>query len=210
MIRNRKDCIRISHIAHLYFAFIPTPFYDNGNQPSILGCLYASSPTSAVAASVIIITKFGAVAADIHWIYTFVHLSVPIARKWALITIMPVIQQIKKYPSRVGKSIALYSSMATLGLSLGVAGPTMLDLGILVQDKVDIAYILPGRAGGYAIGSFLGLTFFPSFSSDYLLPPPSATRHPSSHLHRDTITLPGNKEETSLCVLLLILSGSNS
>lgn len=70
---------------------------------------------------------------------------------------MPVIQQIKMYPSRVGKSIALYSSMVTLGLSLGVAGPTMLDLGILVQGNEDIAYILPGRAGGYAIGSFLGL-----------------------------------------------------
>lgn len=74
------------------------------------------------------------------------------------IIIMPVIQQIKKYPSRVWKSLALYSSLVTLGLSLGVAGPTMLDLGILVQDDKNIAYILPGRAGGYAVGSFLGLT----------------------------------------------------
>lgn len=79
------------------------------------------------------------------------------------IIIMPVIQQIKKYPSRVWKSLALYSSLVTLGLSLGVAGPTMLDLGILVQDDKNIAYILPGRAGGYAVGSFLGLT--PFFSS---------------------------------------------
>ena len=80
---------------------------------------------------------------------------------------MPVIQQIKMYPARVGKSFALYSSMVTLGLSLGVAGPTMLDLGILVQDEKNIAYILPGRAGGYAIGSVIGLSSFEYFTCIY-------------------------------------------
>lgn len=118
---------------------------------------------------------------------------------WSELT-MPVIQQIKMYPSRVWKSVALYSSLVTLGLSLGVAGPTMLDLGILVQDSDNIAYILPGRAGGYAIGSFLGLTFFLCWSFNYSIE--------MNHFGFEEMEFPYFKDEEPTLTVWHILSTS--
>lgn len=70
---------------------------------------------------------------------------------------MAVIEQIKQHPTRVLKTIALYLNLIALGINLGMAGPTLLDLRILVQASIEeISYVLPGRAGGFAVGSFVG------------------------------------------------------
>ena len=72
---------------------------------------------------------------------------------------MPLLEQIRRHPLRVVKSLALYSSFVCIGMSLGIVGPTMLDLQLEVSTTIDkITYVLPGRAGGYAAGSFLGMS----------------------------------------------------
>ena len=69
---------------------------------------------------------------------------------------MAAIEQIKKYPIRVLKTLALYINLIALGLNNGIVGPTLLDLRILTQSSVsEIAYILPGRAAGFTVGSFV-------------------------------------------------------
>ena len=74
---------------------------------------------------------------------------------------MAAIDQMRRYPLRVLKTLLLYLNYLALGLSLGVPGPTLLDLQILVQASVsEISFVLPGRAGGFAIGSLLGETLY--------------------------------------------------
>lgn len=77
---------------------------------------------------------------------------------------MAIIDQIKLYPLRVLKSLSLYLSMMAIGLNLGMPGPTLLDLQILAQSSFsEISYIMPGRAGGFTIGSLLGkMLYFPT------------------------------------------------
>jgi len=66
------------------------------------------------------------------------------------------IHQIRKYPLRFFKTCALYTSFITLGFSLGIVGPTLLDIRTQVQRGLsEVATALPARAGGYAVGSFV-------------------------------------------------------
>lgn len=66
------------------------------------------------------------------------------------------VNQIRKYPHRFLETCALFTSFIALGLSLGVVGPTLLDLQTQVQrDLNEVATALPARAGGYALGSFV-------------------------------------------------------
>ena len=64
--------------------------------------------------------------------------------------------QIKLYPMRFVKTLAIYFAMSAIGLSYGVIGPTLLDLKTQVSKELtEVSISLPARAGGYAAGSFL-------------------------------------------------------
>ena len=64
--------------------------------------------------------------------------------------------QIKLYPMRFVKTLAIYFAMSAIGLSYGILGPTLLDLKTQVsRDLTEVSASLPVRAGGYAAGSFL-------------------------------------------------------
>jgi hypothetical protein len=80
------------------------------------------------------------------------------------------INQIRKYPHRFLETGALFTSFIGLGFSLGVVGPTLLDLQTQVQRELsEVAYALPARAGGYALGSLISeSTSFDTFWSKYL------------------------------------------
>lgn len=68
---------------------------------------------------------------------------------------MTFITQIRTHKLRFIKTAALYVAFIALGLSSGIAGPTILDLEIAANTTYDkITYILPGRSGGYALGAF--------------------------------------------------------
>lgn len=69
---------------------------------------------------------------------------------------MGVFNEIRQHPVRLVKSCGLFSCFLTIGLSLGIVGPTLLDF----QDKTRsdlklVSLILPFRAGGYAFGSLV-------------------------------------------------------
>lgn len=69
---------------------------------------------------------------------------------------MTVFTEVRSHPLRVLKTLCLYSAMISLGFSLAILGPTLLDLKTQVQRPLeDIAISLPVRAGGYAVGSFI-------------------------------------------------------
>ena len=66
------------------------------------------------------------------------------------------VNQIKLYPLRFFKTCALYTAFIGIGFSLGVVGPTLLDLKSQVgRGLSEVATALPARAGGYALGSFV-------------------------------------------------------
>ena len=68
---------------------------------------------------------------------------------------MPFLTEIRTHKIRSLKTAALLSCWLALGMSLGVVGPTLLDLQELTQVKYSsVAYALTARAGGYAVGSF--------------------------------------------------------
>ena len=72
------------------------------------------------------------------------------------------VNQIKLYPLRFVKTCALYTALIGVGFSLGVVGPTLLDLKTQVgRGLSDVSYALPARAGGYALGSFVSKYFNP-------------------------------------------------
>ena len=68
---------------------------------------------------------------------------------------MPFWVEIQTHRDRAIKTLVLMSCWLALGLSLGIVGPTLLDLQEQVQvDTTKIAFALSSRSGGYAIGCF--------------------------------------------------------
>lgn len=68
---------------------------------------------------------------------------------------MPFWVEIRAHKDRAIKTLVLMSCWLALGMSLGIVGPTLLDLQEMVQvDTSKIAYALSSRSGGYALGSF--------------------------------------------------------
>lgn len=69
---------------------------------------------------------------------------------------MGMIDEIRTHPVRFVKNCGLFSCFLTIGLSLGVVGPTLLDFASKTKSDLKlVALILPFRAGGYAAGSFV-------------------------------------------------------
>lgn len=67
-----------------------------------------------------------------------------------------MISEIRAHPVRFVKNCGLFSCFLTIGLSLGVVGPTLLDFASKTKSDLKlVALILPFRAGGYAAGSFV-------------------------------------------------------
>ena len=70
---------------------------------------------------------------------------------------MAFIIEIQNHRLRFAKTLVLYYAALAVGLGVGIIGPTLLDLSILIQENIDrLSYVLPGRGGGHAIGSLLG------------------------------------------------------
>ena len=68
-----------------------------------------------------------------------------------------VLKQIRENQMRAFKTCALMLSFISLGLCQSSLGPSMLDLKLAVDGSMsDIAWLMPARMAGYAIGSFLG------------------------------------------------------
>ena len=66
------------------------------------------------------------------------------------------LDQIRLYPMRAVKSLALYTCLLTLGMGAAIIGPTLLDLRTQVfRTLTEVSAIMPARSGGYALGSFL-------------------------------------------------------
>ena len=78
---------------------------------------------------------------------------------------MPFWIEISRHRIRFVKTLALYSCYLSLGFSLGIVGPTLLDLRQQVQSGIQqISFALTARAGGYALGSLTSACM--SVSSD--------------------------------------------
>jgi hypothetical protein len=70
---------------------------------------------------------------------------------------MTVIAEIRLHKIRTIKTIAMYASFMAYGLSTGLIGPSLLDLGLMTNCNIDeVSYILPGRSAGSVIGSVIG------------------------------------------------------
>src|SRR5258708_5627266 len=66
------------------------------------------------------------------------------------------LSQIRLYPERFVKTVALWTSILAIGMSFGVIGPTLLDLKTQVSRELgEVSSVLPARAGGYALGSII-------------------------------------------------------
>lgn len=60
------------------------------------------------------------------------------------------------HPVRAAKTIAIYLSYIVLAMMNAVVGPTLLDLRTqLGRSLNEVAYIIPGRAAGFAVGSLV-------------------------------------------------------
>ena len=69
---------------------------------------------------------------------------------------MGLISEIKQHKARVLKTVAQYTVYMTLGMSVGVIGPTLLDLKEQVNtDLKTISLIMTSRAAGHVIGSLV-------------------------------------------------------
>jgi len=69
---------------------------------------------------------------------------------------MKFMKQIYDHKLRFAKTVALFLAYFTLGLNLGILGPTILDLQIAVNATFNhVTWVMPSRAGGYALGSFI-------------------------------------------------------
>lgn len=68
--------------------------------------------------------------------------------------IMKFLSEIRKHQIRFLKHVGVMSCYLGLGLSLGIVGPTLLDLRQQVQGSItQISFCLTSRAAGYALGS---------------------------------------------------------
>lgn len=69
---------------------------------------------------------------------------------------MGLISEIKQHKVRLLKTIAQYTVYMTLGMSVGVIGPTLLDLKEQVDTSLQtISLIMTSRAAGHVIGSLV-------------------------------------------------------
>lgn len=69
---------------------------------------------------------------------------------------MGFISQMQCHPVRAAKTFALYFSYLGLSMMNAVVGPTLLDLRTQLGRSLDeVAYIIPGRAAGFAVGSLV-------------------------------------------------------
>ena len=67
---------------------------------------------------------------------------------------MRLLQEIRSHPVSFAKHACLMSCYVALGFSLGIVGPTLLDLRQQVRVSLPAAsYCITSRAAGYAIGS---------------------------------------------------------
>lgn len=65
-------------------------------------------------------------------------------------------EQVQRHRTRALKTLVQYAVYGTLGLSLGVIGPTLLDLRQQVRTSLStIALIMTTRAGGNVIGALI-------------------------------------------------------
>lgn len=64
--------------------------------------------------------------------------------------------EIKDHPIRFLKTAGLWSCFVSLGMSLAIVGPTLLDLRHQVSTSIkEVSFALAARAGGQAIGSLV-------------------------------------------------------
>ena len=56
---------------------------------------------------------------------------------------MKIVEQIREHPMRFVKTLALYLAYITLGLNMGIVGPTLLDLQIAIENATleDITWV---------------------------------------------------------------------
>jgi hypothetical protein len=51
----------------------------------------------------------------------------------------------------------MYTVFISYGLTSGIIGPAMLDLGIMTNSTIgEVSYILPGRSAGGIVGAAIG------------------------------------------------------
>ena len=63
---------------------------------------------------------------------------------------------VQSHRSQVIQTLAVCSGFLALGVSQGIRGPTLLDLGIQVQEPLSaVSLILTARAVGHLIGSLV-------------------------------------------------------
>lgn len=98
--------------------------------------------------------------------------------------------EIRKYPVRFLKTSELWACYLSLGMSLAIVGPTLLDLRHQVKVEIkEISFLLPARAGGQAAGSLISK----SNSSSYLMFNDSPSLFYSSGISVSTHQLPGGR-----------------
>ena len=67
-----------------------------------------------------------------------------------------MLSEIKEHPKRFYNTLGLYMAFICGGMTMGIVGPTLLDLRIACDTDMSIlAYIVTGKASGYAVGSFI-------------------------------------------------------
>lgn len=67
-----------------------------------------------------------------------------------------IIDDLLKHKDRYIKQFAMFSCCLQLGFSMGIVGPTIIDLTFQTHSNLtEAAVVLPCRAGGYAVGAFL-------------------------------------------------------
>ena len=70
---------------------------------------------------------------------------------------MTFVTEIRLHHVRTVKTLAMYTCFMAFGLSTGLIGPSLLDLGILTDCSIEkVSYILPARSAGSVVGSIIG------------------------------------------------------
>ena len=66
---------------------------------------------------------------------------------------MGFVDEIKEHKVRTLKTIALCVCFTCYGLSIGITGPSLLDLGLMVDSAVDkLSFVFPARCVGNIFG----------------------------------------------------------
>ena len=67
---------------------------------------------------------------------------------------MHLLNEMRGHVVRSQKQACIMSCFLSLGMSLGISGPTLLDLKHQVQGSItDVSYTVTTRSAGYALGS---------------------------------------------------------